>query len=554
MSAVAPASAGAGGARTGSASAEAGRAGGASRARHWAALLGLLALLAAAGLARPLLPVDETRYAAVAWEMWARGDFLLPVINGQPYHHKPPLLFWLMHAGWAVFGVNGWWPRLIAPLFAAGTLALTALLARSLWPARSELPRMAAAVLLASLLFAYFASALMFDVLLTFFVTLGLLGLVRAWRSGGAAGGFALLALGLTGALFSKGPVALVHLLPAVLLARWWMPAERPGGHRRPPWRRWVLGCWAALAVATLLILAWALPAAQAGGPAYRDAIFWGQSAGRMADSFAHRAPWYFYLVALPLLLAPWLLWPRWWQGMAQSLRGDAGSRLALCSLLSVLLLFSLFSGKRWHYLLPQFPLFALLVARAVSLRPAAGRWAQLVPALTLVVLGACAMLLVPRLAAGLAGVDDAAALHAGGAVAALAGLALAALRPATPATDVLRVATASVLATTALLVAVDVAVRKPYDLRPTARRLAQYEHEGRPVAITGSYHGQWTLAGRLRRPLDEIDPSQALAWLAAHPQGRVLFIHRQPAELPPAAHVEDLRNYRGGWLAVLAP
>ena len=65
---------------------------------------------------RPVLPVDETRYLTVAWEMWLRGDFLVPYINGEPYSHKPPLLFWLIHLGWAVFGVNDWWPRLVAPL------------------------------------------------------------------------------------------------------------------------------------------------------------------------------------------------------------------------------------------------------------------------------------------------------------------------------------------------------------------------------------------------------------------------------------------------------
>ena len=46
---------------------------------------------------RPLLPVDETRYLAVAWEMWRDGNFLVPHLNGETYSHKPPLLFWLMH-------------------------------------------------------------------------------------------------------------------------------------------------------------------------------------------------------------------------------------------------------------------------------------------------------------------------------------------------------------------------------------------------------------------------------------------------------------------------
>ncbi|HSH29228.1 MAG TPA: hypothetical protein VK971_04905, partial [Thiohalobacter sp.] len=74
------------------------------------------ALMAVVLWLRPLLPVDETRYVAVAWEMWLRGDFLVPHLNGQAYHHKPPLLFWLIQAGWTLFGVSDWWPRLVAPL------------------------------------------------------------------------------------------------------------------------------------------------------------------------------------------------------------------------------------------------------------------------------------------------------------------------------------------------------------------------------------------------------------------------------------------------------
>ena len=62
-------------------------------------LAGWLLFAVASIWLRPLWPVDETRYASVAWEMWLRGDFLVPYINGEPYSHKPPLLFWLIHAG-----------------------------------------------------------------------------------------------------------------------------------------------------------------------------------------------------------------------------------------------------------------------------------------------------------------------------------------------------------------------------------------------------------------------------------------------------------------------
>ena len=63
-----------------------------------------IVVMAAAILTRPLLPVDETRYLAVAWEMWLGGDYLVPHLNGETYSHKPPLLFWLINLGWGVFG------------------------------------------------------------------------------------------------------------------------------------------------------------------------------------------------------------------------------------------------------------------------------------------------------------------------------------------------------------------------------------------------------------------------------------------------------------------
>ena len=359
-------------------------------------------------LFRPLLPIDETRYASVAWEMWVRGDFLVPFRNGEPYHHKPPLLFWLMHAGWAVFGVNEWWPRLISPLFAAGTLVLTYRLGRRLWPQWPEVARMAPFILLASALFAYFASALMFDVMIAFFVALACSAWCAPGRPAPERGGFVLLALGLGGALFAKGPVALLHLLPPALLAPWWM---REQTHRRGAAGTWAC-CWPLLGGA-VLILAWAVPAGISGGEEYRNAIFWGQTAGRMTRSFAHRAPWWFYLAWLPLMLAPWLLWPRWWRDLHRGLWAESGFRLAVLCTMFGLLAFSLISGKRWHYLLPQFVPFALIAARALhDSRP--GRGSLALQGGVMAALGLGVVLGAPRLAAGLGSPDAPYALYWG--------------------------------------------------------------------------------------------------------------------------------------------
>src|SRR5210317_473922 len=122
-----------------------------ARGGAWPGLLALwLLVLLTSLVTRPLLPVDETRYAAVAWEMWARGDFLVPYLNGEPYSHKPPLFFWLIHAGWWLFGVSEWVVRAIAPLLTLLIMLVTARLAQLLWPQDAMTARHVPTVLFSS--------------------------------------------------------------------------------------------------------------------------------------------------------------------------------------------------------------------------------------------------------------------------------------------------------------------------------------------------------------------------------------------------------------------
>ena len=163
-------------------------------------------------LTRNLIPVDETRYTTVAWEMWLRGDFLVPHLNGEPYSHKPPLLFWLIQLGWKLFGVNEWWPRLIPFIFSFGALLLVQQLGRRLWPA-TEASLMASFITLGFTLWAFFSTTVMFDMLLAFFVLLAIYGIFQAfsehssrwWLLVGLAWGLGVL---------SKGPGGFVHTLP----------------------------------------------------------------------------------------------------------------------------------------------------------------------------------------------------------------------------------------------------------------------------------------------------------------------------------------------------
>jgi len=195
-------------------------------------LLLLAVLTAAAILTRPLIPIDETRYVSAAWEMWLRGDFLVPFKNGAPYSDKPPFLFWMFQAGWALFGVNDWWPRLVLPLFSAGGLLLTFGPARRLWPQRAGLGGQAALVLASASLWIVFSTSVMFDVMLAFWVLIGLHGVLAA--TDGKRGGFAVLGVAVGLGVLTKGPVILLNLLPVVALAPWWNPGLK--------WGRWFGG------------------------------------------------------------------------------------------------------------------------------------------------------------------------------------------------------------------------------------------------------------------------------------------------------------------------
>lgn len=526
----------------------------------WAGLSAVLVVVAL--LTRPLLPVGETRYLSVAWEMWSGGDFLVPRLNGEAYSHKPPLLFWLMHAGWAVFGVSEWWPRLISPAFALASLFVTARLGLLLWP-QARAGRAAPLVLLASAFWAVTTTLTMFDMMLAFATVTTLTGIVRAWRDGRPLD-WTLIAFGIALGILTKGPVMLVHVLPAGLLAPIWGPClalrsgdPDPGAACRSAWA-WSLRFAAAAAAGLVLALVWAVPAGIAGGEAYFDSIFWGQSAGRMLDSFAHERSWWWYLAGLAPLLLPLALWPEAWRSLGHASRamGDGGFRFCLFCFVSALIGLSLISGKQFHYLLPAMPALALglsflLEARAARLEsdtPGGPRRGLVVPGAAVAVIGVALLFAQPLSMVSELLRATAPAATAWGPVIAAAGIAVA----ATPLRTVTgRLAALAALSVVMVAVAHGAAMpvlRDAFDLEPLARRLGTWENAGRPLAHYGKYHGQFHFLGRLRRPFAIIGDQEVARWVADNPNGLVISYHdRAPPQAAPAAS----QTYRGKIIGV---
>jgi 4-amino-4-deoxy-L-arabinose transferase-like glycosyltransferase len=500
-----------------------------------------LALLLLSLLTRPLLPVDETRYLTVAWEMWQRGDFLVPCLNGVPYSDKPPLFFWLIHAGWTLFGVTEWWPRCLSGLISLAVLGMTANLAQRLWPSDALASRLAPWVLFGCIVWAAFYPWVQFDLLLVLFVVLAMSGLVAAARSGRT--GWLLVGIGIGGGALAKGPVILLQVLPMALLAPAWLP-ERPRS-----WRGWYGGIGASVVFGAAIALAWALPAAQAGGAEYREAIFWGQTADRLVNAVDHAHPWWWYLPWLPVLFAPWTLLPWLWHYLLRAVQDprDAGVRFCAVWLISTLLVMSLPSGKQLKYLIPLLPAFALVLARALSLAEQAGVARR--PCALAVMTGVCGLLLAlaPMLSTTppwLASVNPlwGGLLLIGTAVPLVTGPLPAARYP-------LAVALLSCAVLTVVYLGVFRVAAPAYDLRAASRVIAAAEAAGRPVASLSAYHGQFGFYGRLTRPIETLDPGRVQTWSEQHPDGYLIAFYPGQETTHRSAVYEQ--PYRGGHLAI---
>ena len=498
-------------------------------------------------VARPMTPIDETRYIGVAWEMWLRGDFLVPFKNGLPYSHKPPLMIWLFQAGWAIFGVNEWWPRLVSPLISAGNLLLTLALVRRLWPERENVGGNAVLILASCLLWTIFSTSAMFDIILAFFSLIGMHGTLLA-AEGKSRRGMGLLAVSIGLGVLAKGPVILLHVLPVALLAPWWKLS--PGLR----WSRWYAGIFVAVLLGAAIALLWAIPAGFAGGEAYRRAIFWGQTADRMVESFAHRRPIWWYLPLLPVMFFPWLVWPGLWSGLKNFVGHelDRGGRFCLAWMLPVIVVFSFISGKQPHYLIPIFPAFALLAARAAQDKLRLnGLW---LPVLLVISLGVAFICMAKGLFGhSFAGLETLPSMWPGALLIVLAaGAYLVSRRLVKLHKPIVVLALLGVIVSTFVQLAFFRELYAAYDVRPISLAIKQTQDSGHVVAHMGMYHDQYHFAGRLQAPLhEEDDVATFKTWLIEHPEAYAVVYTKNIKRLQGVEMIASQR-YLSGAVALL--
>ena len=503
----------------------------------WSAgLLLLLSLLTVA--VRPPLPVDETRYLAVAWESHERGDLLVSHLNSDTYAHKPPLLFWLINLMWQLTGVSEFSARLVAPLASAFGVLLTWRTAKLLLPQDHQTAATAAAVHAGCLLWLFYGPLTMFDTLLALTAELAVQGVLLA-GTGRALRGWLQVGVGAGLGILCKGPVVLLWVLPMALAAPWWLQSRLSSG-----WWRWYAGLFGALVLSGVVGLAWALPSAAAGGSAYAEELLFGQTAGRMVNSFAHREPPWWYLPVVPLCLLPWLLWPAVWQGLRRQQQVHSGWTLAIrCSLARAgagLLLLSLTSGKQTHYLIPLIPPCAVLLASLVQRSGCSPTRLQLSPvAFGTVLLGAFPLIVnhLPAAAdSGLPGlVSDAVSV-----LLICCGVALLVPRFRSLTAAAVGVSTAAAVFVGIVTAALGSTMWSGFDVGPIATAAAR---SGVPAGWLGGYHGQLNFAGRMLRVEELADECALKTWLEKC--GEVVLTVRLPRGEP---LTESLLGELGDW------
>ena len=340
-----------------------------------------------------LVGADEPRYAQIAREMLARHDWVTPVLFGQPWLEKPPLLYWGEMLAYKVAGgVSGWAARLPSAVLCTLMVFFIYVWARRF---RRGMQLDAALITAASVLIIGFGRGASTDMPLAATFTIAMLSWYGWYESQNRAWLLAFYAFAGLGTL-AKGPVAvfLAGLIVVCFAAL------------RRDWRLVLRTLWLpGIALYLAVVLPWFIAVQRANPEFFRIFILEHNLARYTTDAFRHKQPFWFYLPVALLGLLPWTVFVitalvdaiRDWRYSVAEPQGkeDLRTYLALWFLLPIVF-FSLSQSKLPGYILPAIPAGTILLADFVLRREQEGDKPSLWLAVTHAVL--CAALPVAAL------------------------------------------------------------------------------------------------------------------------------------------------------------
>jgi 4-amino-4-deoxy-L-arabinose transferase-like glycosyltransferase len=329
---------------------------------HYAWLLVFLAFLLFFPFlnARDFWAPVEPRYAEIVRIMFAKGEWIVPTVNGDFYTDKPILYFWLaLIASKIAGGVSEWPVRLPAALAGIGFVLATYCAGRDFYSPRVGL--IAAAVLATSVRVMWEARWAHIDTLFGLFFLLtiyfGARSLLRDVGKREILWAYVFMAL----AVLAKGLIGVV--LPALLLAAFAIV--------RRDWRiildaRLQLG----IPIFLLIVAPWFYLVNSATDGKWLADLIYIHHLQRYTDGIGHRQPIYYYFTTLPVDFLPWTVFaiPAMFAYFPyrRLMQRPIALFFSLCFLV-VFLFFSISDTKRDLYLLPLLPTLALLVGNYID-------------------------------------------------------------------------------------------------------------------------------------------------------------------------------------------
>ncbi|MEF3193894.1 MAG: glycosyltransferase family 39 protein, partial [Halothiobacillaceae bacterium] len=336
----------------------------------------------------PLFDLDEGAFSEATREMFVRGDFISPYVNGVPRFDKPVLIHWLQAASMAVFGPTPFAFRLPSALAAAGWVMLVYGFVARVVDRNTALP--AALVVATALGVMVIGRAATADALLNLWLVGAMFGIYLYFlerRTRWILLTHAAMGLG----FLTKGPVAL--LVPgAVGLIFFALQRELPA-----LWRAAFHPLGLLLLIA--IPLPWYLLQYQAQGMAFIDGFFGTHNIGRFSGPMEGHAGSLFYYLPIALLLALPFTTPllRAVRELPQRVKSPLG--LYLWIWFGFVLVFFSFSGTKLpHYL--NYGMTAVLILAAMALPTLRSRFLVLLPPLLLFGLMAVLPCLLPEITA----------------------------------------------------------------------------------------------------------------------------------------------------------
>lgn len=312
---------------------------------------------------RPLASPDEGRYAEIPREMVETGEYITPHLNGLKYFEKPPFVYWLEALPLKMGLPSEFWLRLPIALFGLlGCLSVYQYTKR-IYSHRAAC--FSSLVLGTSLLYFSLARLIILDLVLTVFISIGLLSFIQGVKLTGMPrrGRFMLASAALSCAVLTKGLIGLI--LPVAIIGIWVIGLNK-WKELRP------LYLPTNLLIFALIAFPWHI-LVSARNPEFFDFYFIREHFERYFTTIHRRLqPAWFFIPVTLLGFFPWVVFlPRAVKNFIPFKFKDWKvydlEAFLIIWISTIFLFFSFSSSKLIPYILPIFPPLSIVVGRFLA-------------------------------------------------------------------------------------------------------------------------------------------------------------------------------------------